>query len=214
MHALTLCNLAEAHRYLGDLDQSMHLACAGLEEYRKQESAFGQALAHLNLGEALLEQGEPRKARLEHLEVARRLLEQNDITDNLCEVLVSIAECSLAEGALADTEKVVIHTLEVADANECEGDQANALRVLGLLRQSQGRHPESEEALRQSEEILRSLKQDYDLGRTRLAQAELYATDPARFADARSALDEALALFAALGAKLQLKKAQELEAIA
>ena len=128
MHALTLCNLAEAHRYLGDLDQSLRLARAGLEEFQQQKSAFGQALAHLNLGEALLEQGEPQNARAEHLEIARRLLEQNDITDTLCEVLVVIAECHLAEGALADAEAVVSHTLEVADANECAGDRANALR--------------------------------------------------------------------------------------
>jgi predicted ATPase len=214
MHALTLCNLAEVHRYLGDLDQSMQLAYAGLEEYQKQKSAFGQALAHSNLGEALLEQGQPREARLEHLEVARRLLEQNDITDNLCEVLVSIAECYLAEGAYADAERVVNHTLEVADANECEGDRANALRVLGLQRQREGRRKEAEEALRRSEEALRALNQRYDLGRTRLAQAELYAASPTGLAEAGSALAEARAIFEALGAKLQLKKAQELEAIA
>ena len=98
MHALTLCNLAETHRYLGDLDQSLRLARAGLDEFQQQKSAFGQALAHLNLGEALLEQGEPQKARAEHLEIARHLLEENDITDTLCEVLVVIGRVPPGRG--------------------------------------------------------------------------------------------------------------------
>ena len=114
---------------------------------------------------------------------------------------------------MADAEAVVGHTVEVADANECAGDRANGLRVLGLLRQRQGRHNEAEQVLRQSEEILRTQKQHYDLGRTRLAQAELHAADPARMAEAQSALEEAHAIFEASGAALQLKKAQELEAI-
>jgi tetratricopeptide (TPR) repeat protein len=213
MHALTLCNLAEAHRYLGDLDQSLHLARAGLEGFQKQKSAFGQALAHLNLGEALLEQGEPRKARLEHLEVARRLLEQKGITANLCDVLLAIVECSLAEGVSADAQQAVGRARQVAEKEEDAGDRANALRVLGILRQRQGKRDEAEDALHQSEEAFRALGQRYALGRTRLAQAEFYAADPARLAEARTALDEAREIFEMLGAAQQLKRVQELEPI-
>jgi tetratricopeptide (TPR) repeat protein len=160
-----------------------------------------------------LEQGEPRKARLEHLEVARRLLEQKGITANLCDVLLAIVECSLAEGVSADAQQAVGRARQVAEKEEDAGDRANALRVLGILRQRQGKRDEAEDALHQSEEAFRALGQRYALGRTRLAQAEFYAADPARLAEARTALDEAREIFEMLGAAQQLKRVQELEPI-
>lgn len=210
-HALTLCNLAEAHRYLGDLDQSAGCAQAGLAEFQRQQSAFGEALAHLNLGEVLLEQGEPKRARVEHLEIARGLLEKNRIADNLCEVVLAMAESYLAEGMLADAEQMGGRALEMAEKEQDAGNRASALRVLAVVRHRQGNYIEAEALLRRSEEALRASGLRYDLGRTRMAQAELYAADPARLAEAQSALQEALAIFEGLGAILQLKKARALE---
>jgi predicted ATPase/CHAT domain-containing protein len=204
MHAITTCNLSDIHRHLGNLDTAIELARQGLQAHETIHSEFGQALAHLNWGLALLAMDRPQQARAEHLEVARRLMEDNDIQDLHAQVLWSIAECLLYEGQLEEAQTAAEQASEVAKTQKSLSDQGVAQRVLGSIRDAQGERLEAEALIEFSLQILNEHGPTYQLGRTYLALAIFYAADAQRHSAARQALQQARSIFQALEADLEL----------
>lgn len=210
-YAMTLGNLADVLRQLGDLDAANGYARTALEESLVLESDFDIALAHLNLGENLLEQGEPRRARIEHLEVGLDQLQKHEIKDLLSQAERDIARSFLQEGLLDEAEEAARRALEAATEPLSWTDLGATQRILGQVSHEQGRLAEGEDLLRESLETLREHGPRYELARTYRALAAALAPDVNRRAEAKDALDQAGAIFQELGAKLDLGKIDELD---
>ena len=205
-HAMTLGNLADVLRHLGDLEAAYEYAKTALEESLVLESDFDIALAHLNLGETLLEQGEPRRARIEHLEVGLSQLLKHEIKDLLPQAERDIAQSFLQEGLLEEAEEAAKRALQAASEPLSWPDLGVAQRIMGQVYHEQGRSSEGEALLKQSLETLRQHGPRYELGRTYLALGFALATDDNRRVETRQALDQAASIFQELGAKLDLQK--------
>ena len=175
------------------------------------ESDFDIALAHLNLGETLLEQGEPRRARIEHLEVGLDQLQKHEIKDLLPQAERDIAQSFLQEGLFDEAEKAAKRALAAASEPLSWTDLGSAQRIMGQVYHGQGRSSEGEALLNQSLETLRGHGPRYELARTYLALATALAPDVNRRAEAKDALDQAGAIFQELGAKLDLGRIDELD---
>jgi tetratricopeptide (TPR) repeat protein len=206
VHAMTLSNLAHVRRHLGDLDAAYRYAKTALEESLALESDFDIALAHLNLGETLIDQGEPRRARIEHLEVGLDHLQKHEIWDLLSQAERDIAQSFLREGRLDEAEEAARRALEAASEPLSWTDLGAAQRILGQVTHQQGRFAEGEDLLRQSLETLREHGPRYELARTYLALGTTLASAADRRAEAREALDQAGTIFQELGAKLDIEK--------
>ncbi len=212
VHALTLGNLADVLRHLGDLDGAYGYAKTALEEALVLESAFDIALVHLNLGEILLERGEPRRARIGHLEVGLDQLRKHGIKDLLSQAERDIARSFLQDGRLDEAEEAAKRALEAASEPLSMTDLAGAQRILGQVAHERGWLAEAESLLTQSLETLREHGPRYELARTYLALGAALASHVDRSAEAREALDQAGTIFQNLGAKLDVEKVKFLDA--
>jgi len=206
VHAMTLGNLADVLRHLGDLDAAYGYAETALEESQVLESDFDIALAHLNLGEILLERGEPRRARIEHLEVGLGQLLKHGIKDLLSQAERDIAQSFLVEGRLLEAAEAAKRSMEAATEPVSWTDLGSAQRIMGQVCHEQGRLAEGVDLLKESLETLRQHGPRYELARTYLALAAALGSDPNRRAEAREALDQAGGIFRELGAKLDIEK--------
>ena len=210
VHAMTLGNLADVLRHLGDLDAAYGYAKTALEESLALESDFDIALAHLNLGETLLEQGEPRRARIEHLEVGLDQLLKHEIKDLLSQAERDIAQSFLQEGLFDEAEEAATRALDTASEPLSYTDLGSAQRVMGQVYFEQGRLSEGEDLLMESIATLREHGPRYELARTYLALAAALSSDVNHRTEAREALDQARTIFQELGAKLDLGKIDDL----
>jgi tetratricopeptide (TPR) repeat protein len=204
-YAMTLGNLADVLRHLGDLDAAYGYAETALKESRILESDFDIALAHLNLGEILLEQGEPCRARIDHLEVGLGHLRKHEIKDLLAQAERDIAQSFLQEGLLDEAEEAAKRAMAAASEPLSHTDLGVAQRVMGQISRAQGRLAEGEDLIRRSLETLREHGPRYELARTYLALGAALAPDVDRRAEARDALDRAGGIFQELGAKLDVE---------
>jgi adenylate cyclase len=206
VHAMTLGNLADVLRQLGDLDAAYGYAKTALEESLALESDFDIALTHLNLGEVLIAQGEPRRARVEHLDEGLSQLQKHEIKDLLSQAEADIAQSYLQEGFLEEAEKAADRALAAASDPPAHTDLGIAQRILGQVYHQQGRSTEGEEMLRQSLDILTEHGPRYELGRTYLALASVLTAKKNRRVESREALEQAARIFQELGAKTDLEK--------
>jgi len=209
VHAMTLGNLADVLRHLGDLDAAYGYAKTALEESLALESDFDIALAHLNLGETLLEKGEPHRARIEHLEVGLEQLQKHEIKDLLPQAELDIARSYLEEGLLDEAEGAAIQALEAASESHSYTDLGVAQRVMGQVYHEGDRGADGEDLLMVSLETLGQHGPRYELARTYLALGAAIASYLDRWDEARDALDQARTIFQELGAKLDLERMGE-----
>jgi predicted ATPase len=206
VYAMTLGNLADLLIHLGDLDAAYRYAKTALDESLALESDLDIALAHLNMGEILLEQGEFRRARIEHLEVGLAQLLKHDIEDLHSQAERDIAQTFLQEGLLDEALEAAKRALLAANEPMSWIDLGAAQRILGQITIKQGKFAEGEEFLKQSLESLREHGPRYELGRTYLALGSALTDDITRSDDAREALKQAEGIFLELGAKQELRK--------
>jgi tetratricopeptide (TPR) repeat protein len=206
VHAMTLGNLADVLRYLGDLEAAYAYARKALDEALVLESDFDIALAHLNLGETLIEQGEPFRARTEHLEVGLAHLLKHEIQDLVAQAELDIARAFLQEGLLAEAEEAADRALQAASEPLSRKDLGAAQRVLGQVIHARGRLADGEALLKKSLETLAESGPRYELGLTYLALGAALAADADRQAETREALYQAGAIFRELAAKLDLEQ--------
>lgn len=206
MYVGAQCNLSDVCRHLGDLDTAIRLAEEALKLAEAYDLRFEQALAHLNVGEALMESGQPHRARTDHLIAALHILDELKITYLRAEVERSMAEAFLQEGELEQAEQAANNAIALALAQESGSDEGIGLRVLGAVQYAQGRLNEAEETLLRSVELLREHGPRFELAQTNMALARLLLDDPARRKQATSLLDEAEAIFKEAGAQGRLQQ--------
>ena len=209
-YVMTLCNLSDVDRHLGNLEEAIHHAQTGVEEARALKAAFSQAHAHFNLGAALLAAGSVEKARSEHLEVARQLLEEQGIKELLAEVECTLAEALLREGALDEAARLAEGALALAREHGTPLDVGRARRVRAETALALGNGEEAARLLEQSAAILRENDFRYELGRTYLSLARLYGQQDELRAEARKRLRAARTIFEELGAQFDLDRADSL----
>jgi tetratricopeptide (TPR) repeat protein len=212
MYAGTQCNLSDVCRRLGDLEAAQRLADEALQLAVALDLHFEEALAHLNLGEALLECGQPRQARTEHLERAREVLDTREIAYLRAEVERGLAEAFAQEGQLEEAEQCARNAVRLAVVQESGSDEGSGLRVLAAVQRAKGQRAEAEATLRQGIELVRRHGPRFELGQAALELARLLAGDPARLEEAGQALQEARAIFAEAGARLALAEVEALAA--
>lgn len=213
VHAMTLGNLADIQRYLGDLDAAHETAKTALEESKILDSEFDIALAHLNQGEILIDQGEPRQARVEHLQVGLDQLNKHEIWDLLSQAERDIAQSYLDEGLLDEAQAAAKRAVSAASEPVSWPDLGKAKRILGLILHQGGQIGEGEALIRESLEIHTEHGPRYALAQSHLALAELLSADRNRSREAQMALDAAGAICEALGAGLCLERARALERV-
>jgi len=211
VHAMTLGNLADIQRYLGDLDAAYETARTALEESKIIDSEFDITLAHLNLGEIFIDRGEPRCARVAHLQVGLDQLNKHEIWDLLSQAERDIAQSYLDEGLLDEAEKAARRAVAAASEPLSWPDLGKAKRVLGMILHLGGQTASGEDLIRESLEIHEENGPRYALGQSYLALAELLSSDVERLEEAAIALDKAKAICDELGAALCIKRVQNLE---
>ena len=212
MYAATHCNLSDVCRHLGDLEAALRLAEESLKLAVALDLHFEEALAHLNLGEALLESGQPRQARTEHLEKAQRMLDERRITYLRPEVERGVAETLLQEGELEQAERSARKAITQAEAQQSGSDEGIGLRVLAAIQRAQGLVSDAEGTLQRGIELLRLSGPKFELAQADLEMARLVLGDPARQEQAGLVLKEARSIFEEAGAQLALKAVDALEA--
>ncbi|MFO7742599.1 MAG: tetratricopeptide repeat protein [Anaerolineae bacterium] len=213
VHAMTLGNLADVLRQLGDLDAAYGYARTALEESLLLESDLDIALAHLNLGEILLELGEPRRARIEHLEVGLAQLRKHGIQDLLPQAERDIAQSYLDEELLDEAESAARRAVAAASDPVSWSDLGKAQRILGLILHRSGQTTEGEGLIKGSLEIHTEHGPRYALAQSYLALAELLSADNDRIEEAKIALNTAGGICDELGAALCIEKVQVLEQV-
>jgi predicted ATPase len=211
VHAMTLGNLADVLRQLGELDAAYGYAKTALEESIALDSDFDIALAHLNLGEIFLAQGKPQQARVEHLETGLEHLLKHGIKDLLPQAERDIAEAFLQEGMLDKAEEMADRALSSAKEQGASTDLGIAQRILGQIYTQQNRAPEGEDLIRQSTTILEENASRYESAQSYMALGALLALDTDRMDEAGKALEEAYMIFKELGAGLDLDKVEAIK---
>ena len=210
VHAMTLGNLADVLRHTGDLESAYKYASIALEESRILESDLDIALAHLNLGEVLLDKGKPRQAREEHLEIGLMQLQKNEIWDMVPQAERDIARSYLDEGLLDEAKVAAEKAVAAASDPVSWPDLGGSKRILGQVLFRQGDRQEGEKLIRESIEILKENGSDYGLAKSWLALAEGLKESDDRKEDAITALIKADVLSKVLGAEMIIDKVQKL----
>jgi tetratricopeptide (TPR) repeat protein len=206
VYAMTLGNLADLQMQLGDLDAAYRYAKTALDESLALDSDFDIALAHLNIGEILLEQGEFHRARIEHLQVGLAQLLKHDIKDLHSQAERDIARSFMQEGLLDEALEAAKRALVAANEPMSWTDIGATQRIFGQITIKQGKFAEGEEFLMQSLETLKEHGPRFEIGRTYLALGIALADDITRSDDAREALKHAGGIFLEMGAKQELRK--------
>lgn len=209
-YIMTLCNLSDVERHLGNLEEASRHAQRGVDEAQRLGAAFSQAHAHYNLGAALLATGEVYRARVEHLEVARQLLDEKGIKELLCEIECTLAEALLQEGMPEEAARAAGRALALAKEQDAPLDLGRARRIQAELLLAQAEVGEAAQLLEQSADILQKHDFRYELARTYLVLARLHGQNNERRAEATTVLEEARTILEELGAQLDLDRADTL----
>jgi predicted ATPase len=213
VHAMTLGNLADVSRYIGDLESAYKYASTALEESKILESDLDIALAHLNLGEVLLDEGKPRQAREEHLVIGRKQLQKNEIWDMVPQAERDIARSYLDEGLLNEAKEAAERAITAASDPVSWPDLGGAKRILGQVLFKQGEREEGEKLIRESIVILEKNGPQYSLAQSLLILTEFLSSEIDRLEEAKIALDKAKLICDELGAALCIRQLQNLEKV-
>ncbi len=210
VHAMTLGNLSHVLRHLGNLDASYNYASVALEESKILESDLDIALAHLNLGEVLLDEGKPRQAREEHLAEGLQHLRKNEIWDMVAQAERDIARSYLDEGLLDEAKSAAERAVSASSEPVSWSDLGAAKRILGQVLFRQGDRDKGEKLIQESVEILNKHGPRYSLAMGYIALAEVLSECNDRKEDVLIALDKADAISKALGAELIIDQVEKL----
>jgi tetratricopeptide (TPR) repeat protein len=205
--AMSRNNLAQIRRAQGDVEQAEIDYRAALDLWASIGYVSGVAIARTGLGIALVERGE-YVVGTEHLEQA---LEQWTVLGS--RTYVSETKRYLAQACLVSDPSAAVAWAEqaVATAREVRAaDQEGvALQVLGKAQVARRELQLAIDALEQSREILRGTTERQELARTLAALADAYlslAPSDGRRQSSLSLIAEARAIFAELGARLDLAR--------
>jgi predicted ATPase len=208
-------NLGEIYRRQGELDQ----AIAAYERAQEISETFGLGelvgLALMNLGAAYLKRDQIVEAR-GHLEEGLDTFQRIGADRHLPEVLRYLAELHVLRGQPDEALGPAQEALDRATALEHQMEMGHAYRVLGQVHRASGRPEPADDHLGQSLAIFEGQNSPYEAGLTlvelallRQAHADAAEDGEALREQAIAYCDRAIAIFEELGARLDLRQAQE-----
>ncbi len=200
-------NLGNIYKDRGQWDLAQAAFKRSLEICQRIDDQWGAAQAHVNLGDLYVRQGQPDQG-LEHLERSLNIIEQIGAQDLRPEVYRHIAEALLARGQPAEAHQWAEQALNLARELNNRTDEGCALRVVGICLTRLGQWDEARQSLSTALDILTDIDSQYEVGRTRLALADLVALQPGQGAwwgqEQREHLIAARHIFAAIDAQADL----------
>jgi class 3 adenylate cyclase/tetratricopeptide (TPR) repeat protein len=208
LSAITLCNLGDLYRHLGNLDQALACAQQGLDRFVAQGSHQGIVFAHTVLATILWRQGKLEQAR-GALEQARAQMDAHDVRGFEPTVGRWLAEVHWTAGDIPHAE-AEIQALLSMDTDVLDVEVEPIQRLRGLCLVAQGKPDEGIQVLRTSLERLEHKQARYETARTLLALAEVLAQMDDRTAEAKIHAERARAVFVDLGARLDIHETDEL----
>ncbi len=206
--ALVHNNLGMLLRDQGDLDQAEKHFRNSLHASKPFAHSYHTANATLGLAYVFFLKNNPTSAR-QFLSQALQLTEEIGASDVLTEAHRVQVEMLIAEGNLKPALEAAQTTLEGAQKNGNRNHQASLWRLISTIELAQGHIESANNALEQAQEILSSITDVLELGRTH-AQAARIAMTVGNRAAVDTHLQTAKGAFMKLGAELDLARIQKL----
>lgn len=198
-------NLANIQMNRGNWDEAERLFLQSLDVWKQLGTALPHAVTASNLGQLRLYQRNFTEAK-HLLATSEEIFASIDSEDFLPELERRWAELYLHTGDIESALKHIRYSLELATQQEAKLEEGISCRTLGLVQMAQ-KHPQPAEiSLRRSLNILTELNSTYEIAKTNVALGQLWRNvNPAA---ARQKLNDAIETFKALGAKTDLRYAE------
>jgi len=206
--AMIANNLGLLLQIQGDLDAALQQYDRSLAMFERLGSLYATGVLEMNLGAVQLQRGELTDAET-HLQRSAVLYEQAGAEDFLPELERYRADLALRRGDVPAALALCRQALATARRLEARLEEGLTLRVLGRILLAGSDTAGAWDVLTQSLAILRDAGNPLELGRTLLAVAAL-APQTGRIGEGQAALNEAIPLLEALGARGDLEEAQAL----
>ncbi len=202
-------NLGEVLLYQGDLEAAQQVYERSMGIWERLGVTFGIAVLHNNLAVVHIRSQEWEDAQ-EHLRRSLELFREIGVEDWLPEVYRHLAEVAVGQGRLDDALAYAAAALDLARQHKMQLEEGIAARIVGLVYHRLGQDEWALRELQSSLEMLEGLDSPYEVARTHLALARLYADRREKDA-AQTHRSQAIETFRHLGARLDLEEALMLE---
>lgn len=200
-------NLGYIHKERGQWDPAQIAFERSLEISQRIDDQWSVAQAHVNLGDTYVRRGQPDEG-LEHLERSLTIIDQIGAQDLRSEACRHIAEALLAKGQPAEAQRWAEQSVALARELSKRADEGSALRVLGVCLTRLEQWVQARQALATALETLEEIASQCEVGRTRVALADLEAAQPVQSAEVQQTRQEHLAaardIFATFDAQADL----------
>ena len=210
--AISLSNLAQMRLSMGDHQVARQNADQGLALAHRFGDQYQMARLHLILAQLDLVQGQVDAARTR----AQLTLKLGDEIGSHDVQVEARTLAALIHGQAGEAEaglELVKQALQAARSSGLLKEEAECLRVQGILSTQLGDYVKAETSLRESAEFSRQINDPYRQGLTLIALGQLYQTLAQEGgadwrAKAREALHDANVQLSAIGAAYDLQRAQ------
>jgi len=205
--AIIYNNLGVVYERQGDYDKALEYHRQSFELKKEIGDLYGLAISHANLGLILYYKGDYSQA-LGHLEQAVSICRDIECEWLLPEIYGSAAEVRLALGDIKEALKLGQASLEMAHKTGDRVFEGAAHRVLGKVMALGCRWwEEGEKHFSKSVDILRSLGNEYELGKS-YCEWGLVLKDRGDVGRAQGHLSQAIEIFERIGATQRLRRAK------
>jgi tetratricopeptide (TPR) repeat protein/predicted Ser/Thr protein kinase len=211
-------NLGTIYQDMGRFEEARSMYEKSLEIHSEIDDVPRIALTFANLGSVNLDLGELETAALQ-LETSLTMQKEMKIRDFHAQTIIWYAEVLLKQGKLNEARLTASESLKEAQETYQKGNEGKARRLLGMINLEQmdsGQDRENTEVaeaafryLKESLELLESLRMEHEVGRTCLQLARYYKIT-GRDDDYTKFLERAVSAFESLGAQGDLEKVNRL----
>jgi adenylate cyclase len=211
--AITDNNLGGIALNQGRLDEALAFYQEGLHSLEQiGASLWMLGIFNMNLGATYMRRGEVDSAR-QYLLLSETNFASVQARDYLPELYRHFAEVSLIANDTMAAESQGQQALALARELAMRGEEGTSLRVLGDIARALGDLDRAELYLHESLAILDDVGDAYEAARSRLSLAHIYVQQD-QAEQAATVLDQCIAVFEPLDARLDLAAARELWAAA
>ncbi|MCP4359923.1 MAG: tetratricopeptide repeat protein [Chloroflexi bacterium] len=166
---------------------------------------------YMNMGQTYIRRRELHKANA-RLEMAQAYFAQAQQRDLLPELYGLMAEKAWRQGNLQTAERQAQRAIDLAQEMSMPREEGRTRRILGEIAHGRQQEAEARAQFLQSGKILHEAGDEYELARTQLSLANLYAVE-GKLSQAREMLTKCEAVFGRLEAQLDLEEAQDLQQV-
>jgi tetratricopeptide (TPR) repeat protein len=211
-------NLGTIYQDMGRFEEARSMYEKSLEIHSEIDDVPRIALTFANLGSVNLDLGEFETAAMQ-LETSLTMQKEMKIRDFHAQTIIWYAEVLLKQGKLNEARLTASEALKEAQETYQKGNEGKARRLFGMINLEQmdsGKDRENTEVaeatfryLKESLELLESLRMEHEAGRTCMQLARYYKII-GRDDDYTKFLERAVSAFESLGAQGDLEKVHRL----